>query len=187
MERDARAIILQFVRPLLQELDGHSRLPELERVRTIAERLLTEERGDDRLDRELFFHLYPLRAWLRKSGNRSRMTLALREVATEQQLIDVERSIGRIEDPQTPLEIALASALRIDEAGLRGSAQQISFSRREGLSLDEAITRLSESEETPAWMTARARDWLNVRKHSRALFVSQVRAELDLDDEPGRN
>ena len=175
-----REAIVRFVRPLLQDLDGQSRLPEVERVARIASRL--HDDPDEMKYRDLLFYLHPLGSWLRKTGNRSRALLALKGIATDQELFRVENSISRLEVPQTALEIALASALLIDRAGVRGAVQQLASARREGLTIDEAVQKLAEDEPSPTWMSPKALEWLNGRKKSRIDFIRSFQTETELLD-----
>jgi len=172
--------LLRFVRPLLQDLDGHSRLPEVERVARIATRILDSQ--DSPAERDLLFYLHPLGSWLKKTGNRSRALLSLQGVASAEELFRVESSITRLDHPVSELETALASALIIDRAGVRGAVQQLASARREGLTIDEAVQKLSDVEPIPLWMSEKALTCLRGRLKARAAFVESVQRETALQD-----
>lgn len=177
-DRQRRERVVAFVRPLLQDLDGHSRLPDVERVRTIALLLLPENDPD----RDLLLYLHLLGGWLKKPGNRSRAALALTGIASESDLLRIESSIRRLESPVTPLERAVAAAILIDRAGIRGLVQQIAYSRREGLTIDEAIASSSELDAPPEWMPAAALEWFMRRLMARKQLVESFRIESELRD-----
>lgn len=175
-----REAIVRFVRPLLQDLDGQSRLPEVERVARIASRLTDDL--DEMKNRDLLFYLHPLGSWLRKPGNRSRALLALSGIVSDKELFRVENSISRLEAPQTISEIALASAMLIDRAGVRGAVQQLASARREGLTIDEAVQKLLEDEPAPSWMPENALELWNQRRKARAGFIHSFQNETELRD-----
>jgi len=122
----------RFLRPLWQDLDGISRDAEIDRVAAIARDLY---RGDDPRSLELLLLFRPLGNWLDKVGNLSRTMLATG--LAEAELRRASASIKRLDAPESDEEIAVAAAIRIDAAGLRGLAERLARARREGKSVED--------------------------------------------------
>src|ERR1043165_17215 len=91
--------IAAYLRPLYQDLDGVSRMDEVERIARIARRLY-DVAGDD--DFELLLAFHRLGNWLDKVGNLTRTALATG--IPEAELHRVAASIRRLADPQTDAE-----------------------------------------------------------------------------------
>ena len=129
---------------LWQDLDGVSREAEIDRISAIARSLY---RGDDdrALERLLLFR--PLGKWLEKVGNISRTMLATG--ISERELRQTAASVKRLEHPETEEEIAVAAAVRIDGAGVRGLAERLARARREGRSVEEVAAEGIEEPDVP--------------------------------------
>jgi hypothetical protein len=149
-------LIERFVRPLYQDLDGVTRFDAVERVTAIARRLAPPSRE---LDLLLLFH--GLGPWLDKVGNRSRTTLATG--LTEAELRGIDSSIRRLGTPVTQVERAVAAALAIDGAGVRGLVERLARSRRDGMSVEDVARAGLTHEEVPSWMPPQAVVWINER------------------------
>jgi hypothetical protein len=110
--------LLRFLRPLYQDLDGVTRLDAVERIGSIARRLAPASR-----ELELLILFHPLGNWLEKVGNLSRTVLTVRDVS-ESELRRTAASIRRLDAPVTDAERAVAAAILIDSAGVRGFAER---------------------------------------------------------------
>src|ERR1051326_1546216 len=96
--------VAAYLRPLYQDLDGVSRMDEVERIAHIARQLY----GSDDRDFELLLAFHPRGPGLNKVGNRTRPALATG--IAEADLHRVAASIRRLADPQTDAERAVAAA-----------------------------------------------------------------------------
>jgi hypothetical protein len=168
--------LLAFLRPLYQELDGVSRLDTVERLAAITRRLAPPSRE---LELLIFFH--PLGNWLDKVGNLSRAVLTLRDV-TADELRQTARSIRRLDAPESAAERAVAAALLIDNAGVRGLAERLARARREGNSIAEVARQSLDETPRPDWLDAQSAAWLRTRDDARARVANAVIAELALTD-----
>lgn len=166
-----------FLRPLYQDLDGASRFDDVERVAAIARRLY--EPVDER-SFELLLLFHGLGRWLEKVGNLSRavLTTGIPEV----ELRAIAASIRRLDDPSTDAERAVAAALLIDSAGVRGFAERLSRSRREGSSVQDVVRQALAETIVPAWVPSSAREWLAKRYEARREVCRRILAELALED-----
>jgi len=162
----------RFLRPLWQDLDGISRDAEIERIAAIARRLY---RGDDTRALELLLLFRPLGNWLDKVGNLSRTMLATG--LGEAELRHASASIKRLDPPETDEEIAVAAAVRIDGAGVRGLAERLARARREGKSVDEVAREGVEEPDMPEWFPADARVMLIERWEKRAAVCREILEE----------
>ena len=122
---DLRKKLETFLLPLYQDLDGVSRFADVERISRIARRL---HEGDDSFELLLLFQ--GLGKWLEKVGNVSRTVLAVGGI-TETDLWKTSASIRRLDSPETAAERAVAAAILIDQAGVRGLALKFVAARRE--------------------------------------------------------
>lgn len=154
-----------FLRPLYQELDGVSRVEERERIARIARRLYQPPTPADARSFELLLRFHLLGRWLEKVGNLSRTTLAVPDV-TEAELRRTAASMRRLDAPLTDAERAVAAAVLIDGAGVRGLAERFGRARREGISMIDVARE--EPPPVPEWMTGPAREWLAQRREQRA-------------------
>ena len=162
-----------FLRPLYQDLDGVSRFEAVERVAAIARRLYGK--SDRELELLLLFH--GLGKWLEKMGNLSRTALATG--LTEDELRRIAASIQRLGAPVSDAERAVASALLIDSAGVRGLAERLSRARREGQSVADVVRAALADVETPEWLLPAARPLLDARRERRREFCRAVLEETD--------
>ena len=163
-----------FLRPLYQDLDGASRVEERERIARIARRLYEPPTGADARAFELLLRFHLLGHWLDKVGNLSRTTLAVPDV-TEPELRRTAMSIRRLEAPATGAERAVAAAVLIDEAGVRGLAERFARARREGISIADVARE--EPTPVPEWLTDPARQWLLQRREQRAAVCRELLEE----------
>jgi len=166
-----------FLRPLYQDLDGVSRFDDVERIAAIARRLY--QPTDDRAF-ELLLLFHGLGRWLEKVGNLSRAVLTTG--LSESELRATAASIRRLGDPSTDAERAVAAALLIDGAGVRGLAERLSRSRREGSSVLDVVRNALADAIEPAWLPENARAWLAARYEARREMCRRILSELGLSD-----
>jgi hypothetical protein len=180
MDGALRQRLEAFLRPLYQDLDGASRFDEIERVAAIARRLYAPESADDAFELLLLFH--GLGRWLEKVGNLSRVVLTIG--LSEAELRTTAASIRRLDEPSTAAERALAAALLIDSAGVRGLAERLSRSRREGSSVLDVVRNALADAAEPEWLPESAREWLKERREARREACRRILAEVGLEDLP---
>ncbi|HEV7570456.1 MAG TPA: hypothetical protein VGQ21_03065 [Thermoanaerobaculia bacterium] len=166
-----------FLRPLYQDLDGASRFDDVERVAAIARRLYVPV-DDPSFELLLMFH--GLGRWLEKVGNLSRAVLTTG--ISEADLRATAASIRRLDNPSTDAERAVAAALLIDSAGVRGFAERLSRSRREGSSVQDVVRNALADLVVPSWVSCIAREWLARRHEARRDVCRRILAELALED-----
>jgi hypothetical protein len=170
-----------FLRPLYQDLDGVSRLDEVERIAKIARRIYTPASADDARAFELLLAFHKLDKWLDKVGNISRTVLAVGEV-NEGELRRTAASIKRLEEPVTGAERAVAAAILIDSAGVRGLAEHFARARREGSSQMDVLRNVLSDVFVPEWLPETAQEWLHKRREARREVCKRLLEELSLDD-----
>jgi hypothetical protein len=180
MDTVQRSRLEAFVRPLYQDVDGVSRLGNVERVSALARRLYTPVDSEDELHFELMLLFQDLGSWLGRIGNLTRVALAtgigegaLRRVAAELQHLDA---------PENPQTAALAAAMAVDQAGLRGLATTLAFARREGRSAAEVAREELDPAPIPSWVPPLAQRWLTLRADRRRRACTELLEELDLSD-----
>jgi hypothetical protein len=166
-----------FLRPLYQDLDGVSRFDDVERIAAIARRLYAPV--DDR-SFELLLLFHGLGRWLEKVGNLSRAVLTTG--LSEADLRATAASIRRLDDPSTDAERAVAAALLIDSAGVRGLAERLSRSRREGNSVQDVVRNALAETIIPPWVPDSAREWLATRYAARREMCRRILEEIALED-----
>lgn len=169
-----------FLRPLYQDLDGVSRVEEVERIARIA-RLLHAPRPEDARAFELLLRFHRLGRWLEKVGHISRTALAVDGV-TEMELRRTAASIARLDEPVTEAERAVAAAVLIDNAGVRGLTELFTRARREGSSLMDVLRAALSDVSTPEWLPPRAKEWLHARREARRQVCRRLLEELQLED-----
>ena len=177
LDRDLRQRLESFLRPLYQDLDGVSRFDEAERVAAIARRLYDK---DDRAF-ELLLLFRGLGRWLDKVGNLSRTVLAVGGL-TETELRRTAASIARLSEPATAAERAVAAAVMIDSAGVRGLTDLFTRARREGSSLMDVLRAALSDVATPEWLPPQAEAWLHERREARRQVCKKLLDELELAD-----
>lgn len=180
MDRDLRLRLETFLRPLYQDLDGVSRMGDVERVSEIARRLYTPAPEDAR-PFELLLLFHRLGKWLERVGNVSRTVLAVQGLS-EIELRRTAASVARLGTPATDAERAVASALLIDEAGVRGLTEHFSHARREGNSLMDVLRAALSDVAMPEWLSPRAEEWLRLRREARREVCRRLLEELQLED-----
>ena len=173
MDPALRQRLEHFLRPLYQGLDGVSRFEDVERVARIARRLYPK---DDRAF-ELLLLFHGIGKWLEKIGNLSRTMLAVGGL-TEEELRQTAASIQRLEAPQSDAERAVASAILIDNAGVRGLAERLSRARREGQSVGDVVRRALADSERPEWFPEAAGALLEERRERRREFCRAILEEF---------
>jgi hypothetical protein len=171
-----------FLRPLYQDLDGASRFDDVERVAAIARRLHAPSAAAEARAFELLLLFQGLGRWLEKVGHLSRAVLTTG--IPEGELRALAASIRRLEAPSTDAERAVAAALLIDRAGVRGFAEQLSRSRREGNSVQDVVRNALADAIVPPWLPSNAHAWLERRYEARRDICQRILAELALDDSP---
>lgn len=180
MDRDLRRRLESFLRPLHQDLDGASRLDEVERVGTLARRLYAPPPEDERAF-ELLVLFHRLGKWLTKVGNLSRTALAVPGL-TEAELRRTAASIARLDEPVSDAERAVAAAMLIDAAGVRGLTEHFTRARREGSSLMDVLRNALSEAGVPEWLPPHAEGWLHARREARRAVCRQLLIELQLED-----
>jgi hypothetical protein len=171
MQEFDTATVQKFLRPLYQDLDGVSRAGDAERIARIARTL--HPRQSASLELLLAFHL--LGTWLDKVGNLSRT--ALNTGISEAELRKTAASIRRLGTPLTEEERAVAAAILIDSAGVRGLAEKFARSRREGHSVADVAREALSERGVPEWMSGEAKEMLEQRRAQRDLFARAVLEE----------
>jgi hypothetical protein len=170
-----------FLRPLYQDLDGASRMDEVERIAALARRLHTPASDEDKRAFELLILFHRLGKWLSKVGNLSRTALAVPGVS-EAELRRTAASIARLEEPVTDAERAIAAALLIDGAGVRGLTEHFARARREGSSLMDVLRNALSDVGEPEWLSPDALKWLHARREKRRAWCRELLMELQLED-----
>ena len=173
---DVRLRLEDFLRPLYQELDGASRADEVERIARIARRLYVPAPADARAF-ELLLRFHRLGRWLERVGNLSRTALAVDEV-TEDELRRTAASIARLQHPVTEGERAVAAAVMIDGAGVRGLVEQFTHARREGSSVLDILRNALADVSEPEWLSDEAREWLRERREARREVCRRILEEM---------
>src|SRR5258706_12617688 len=171
MDDDLRQRLESFLRPLYQDLDGVSRFDDIERVARIARRLYAPS---DARTFELLLLFHRLGRWLEKIGNLSRTVLAVG--LTEPELRQTAASIQRLAEPQSEAERAVAAAILIDDAGVRGFAERLSRARREGQSVADVCREALNEAPPPEWLDSRGAAGLQRRREAGARRAAGLRA-----------
>jgi len=179
---DLRELLLPFLRSIYQDLDGASRLEEVERVARIARRIHDPGDAAGRRAFELVLLFHPLGGWLEKLGNLSRTVLATGGTVTEAELRRTAAVIRRLDDPLTEAQRAVAAALRIDAAGVQGLADRFARARREGQSQTDVIRDVLADSWVPEWFPEAGRAWLELRHDRRRQVCRTLLDELRLED-----
>ena len=166
-----------FLRPLYQDLDGISRLDDIERVSMLARRIYKPASPEDARAFELLLAFHGLRKWLDRVGNISR-TVLVTGVITEDELRRTAVSIRRLDKPAHDYERAVAAATLIDGAGVRGLAQRFGTARREGQSLLDVVREAVADNWIPEWLPPAAVPLLENRQEARRRFCTEILEEL---------
>lgn len=174
-----RKRLVAFLQPLYQDLDGVSRFEEIERVAAIARRLYTPPSSETRAF-ELLLLFHGLGKWIEKIGNRSRAVLVTG--LSDEELRALAGSIRRLEAPSSDAERALAAAIVIDSAGVRGFAERLSRARREGSSVMDVVRDALADAIVPEWMPEAGRKWLAARYEARREMCGRILREMALED-----
>jgi hypothetical protein len=180
MDRDLRQRLETFLQPFYQDLDGASRFDDVERISRIARRLYTPAPEDER-PFELLLLFHRLGSWLEKVGNLSRTLLGVPGL-TDPELRRTAASIRRLDAPVSEAERAVAAAVKIDLAGVRGLTEQFGRARREGNSLMDVLRASLAETDVPDWLPPKAEEWLYTRREARREVCRKLLEELALDD-----
>ncbi|MBV9474781.1 MAG: hypothetical protein JO315_01825 [Acidobacteria bacterium] len=181
MDRQLRARIEAFVRPLYQDLDGVSRFDDVERIAAIARRLYVPRDPADIREFELLLLFHRLGKWLDRVGNLSRTLLVIRDLS-EEELRRTAASARRLEEPVTHAERAVAAAELIDNAGVRGLTERFAHARREGSSMMDVLRAAMSDVAVPDWLPPHAEEWLHARREARREVCKKLLEELALED-----
>ena len=180
MDSETRKRLESFLLPLYQDLDGVSRFADVERIASIARRLHQPATDDARRAFELLLLFHGLGKWLDRVGNVSRTVLAVGGF-TEAELWRTAASIRRLDNPESAAERAVAGAVLIDQAGVRGLALKFASARREGHSVLDVVREELASAWVPEWMPDGGRDWLEKRFEAKRRVCREVLEELSLE------
>ncbi len=172
-DEELRQNLESFLRPLYQDLDGVSRLDEAERIGDIAHELYPPATPADARAFELLLAFHLLGNWLEKVGNISRAALAV-EGLEEADLRKTGVSIRRLDNPVTEAERAVAAAVLIDRAGIRGLAERFAGARREGRSISDVAYEALREDGVPGWLSDAALEELQRRRILRNAFCRQL-------------
>ncbi len=180
MDRDLRHRLETFLLPYYQDLDGASRFDDVERIAKIARRLYSPAPDNERAF-ELLLLFHRLGTWLEKVGHLSRTLLAVHGLA-DAELRQTAASIRRLDAPVSDAERAVAAAVLIDGAGVRGLTEHFARARREGNSLMDVLRAALSEVEVPDWLPSGAEEWLHKRRESRREVCRRLLEELALED-----
>lgn len=167
-----------FLKPLYQDLDGVSRIDDVERIARIARKLYAPAEATDARAFELLLLFHRLGKWLERVGNLSRTLLAVPGV-TEQELRQTAASIRRLDEPVTEAERAVAAAILIDGAGVRGLTEHFARARREGNSTMDVLRAALSEVSVPDWLPPRAEELLHARREARRGVCRRLLEELE--------
>jgi len=173
LDTDLRARLESFLKPLYQDLDGVSRVDDVQRVERIARAIYD---SDDR-HYALLLLFHGLGTWLDKVGNVSRTVLAVGELK-EAELRRTAASVRRLPIPVTEAERAVAAALLVDASGVRGLAHRFAAARREGHSVLDVVHEALADSSIPEWVPETARPMLEERLERRREFCRAILDEL---------
>ncbi|MEA2464992.1 MAG: hypothetical protein QOJ98_2739 [Acidobacteriota bacterium] len=183
MNRDLKQRLETFLRPYYQDLDGASRFDDVERIAKIAQRLYSPAADDERAF-ELLLLFHRLGPWLEKVGHLSRTLLGVSGL-TDTELRQTAASIRRLDAPVTDAERAVAGAVLIDSAGVRGLTELFGRARREGNSLMDVLRASLSDVDVPEWLPDGAEEWLHARRETRREVCRKLLEELALEDWSG--
>jgi len=179
MDRDLRLRLETFLRPFYQDLDGASRFDDVERIARIAHKLYTPAESDARAF-ELLLLFHRLGTWLEKVGNLSRTLLGVPGL-TDTELRQTGAAIRRLEAPVTDAERAVAAAVLIDGAGVRGLTELFGRARREGNSLMDVLRASLSDVSVPDWLPTHAETWLHARREARREVCRRLLQEIAME------
>jgi hypothetical protein len=169
-----------FLRPFYQDLDGASRFDEVERIAKTARRLHTPPSAGAARAFELLLRFHGLGSWLEKMGNLSRTLLSV-EGLTEGDLRGTAGAIRRLDAPVSDAERAVAAAILIDGAGVRGLMERFARAKREGNSPADVLRAALSDAQVPDWLPVAAEEWLHRRREARREVCKHILDELSLD------
>ena len=109
-------------------------------------------------------------------GNFSRTVLAA-GLSARQELRRLAASIQRLDAPESDAERAVAAAILIDSAGVRGLAERLARARREGQSVSDVVRAALADSERPEWLPEPALPLLEERRERRREFCRAVLEE----------
>ena len=182
MNPDLRNRLQTFLMPLYQDVDGVSRFEEVERIARIARTLYQPSTDEETRAMELLLLFQRLGNWLDRVGNVSRTVLAIGGGLTEGELRRTAMSIRRLDVPESAIERAVAAAVLLDRAGLRGLAQRFASARREGQTVLDVIREALAETWIPDWVPESGRAWLERRHETKRRYCAGILDELALKD-----
>jgi hypothetical protein len=97
----------------------------------------------------------------------------------EAELRRIGASVKRLDAPVTPVERAVAAAIAIDNGGVRGLAERLARSRREGSSVADVAREELRHRDVPSWMPLQAVVWLGQRIEARHRVCEQILSEME--------
>ncbi|HWW60378.1 MAG TPA: hypothetical protein VN181_03330, partial [Thermoanaerobaculia bacterium] len=97
---------------------------------------------------------------------------------TERELRATAASIRRLDAPVSDAERAVAAAVLIDNAGVRGLAERFTRARREGQSLLDVVREVLADAWIPDWLPEKARPLLEARHEARREMCRRILEEL---------
>jgi hypothetical protein len=83
----------------------------------------------------------------------------------------------------TDAERAVAAAIIIDGAGVRGLTEQFGRARREGNSLMDVLRASLSDVAVPEWLPSHAEEWLHARREARRDVCRKLLEELAMEDQ----
>lgn len=181
MDRELRLRLETFLRPFYQDLDGASRFDDVERIARIARKLYTPPDAEARAF-ELLLLFHRLGTWLEKVGNLSRTLLGVAGL-TDAELRQTATAIRRLDAPATDAERAVAAAILIDGAGVRGLTELFGRARREGNSLMDVLRASLSDVAVPEWLPPHAERWLHARREARREVCRRLLEEIAMEDQ----
>lgn len=181
MDRELRLRLETFLRPFYQDLDGASRFDDVERIARIAQKLYTPPDAEARAF-ELLLLFHRLGTWLEKVGNLSRTLLGVPGL-TDAELRQTAMAIRRLDAPATDAERAVAAAILIDGAGVRGLTELFGRARREGNSLMDVLRASLSDVSVPEWLPPDAERWLHARREARRDVCRRLLEEIAMEDQ----
>lgn len=180
MDPALRGRLEALVRPLYQDLDGISRFDDVARLETLARAL---HEGSAGVELELLALFHRLGGWLARPGNVANVAQATGGLLPQSTLEATASSLQRLRDPETEDERAIASAIEIEEAGIRGTLRKLLQARREGRShFDTAREIAVADEKVPSWMSAQAGAMLRQRTEKGKKLCRDLLEEAELRD-----
>jgi hypothetical protein len=186
LDAEARARILDFVRPLSVGLDGVTNFGFVERRLRISENLVDGEEGRSgaagvRIDRDLLFLLaafagLPSARRITSDGRESLLLRSLRIPLEE--ISRLSSSVSRLESaPATPEEMIVHDAMLLESVGAYGVTQVLIAGARERMTLTEMAHEIAEKMAAAHFATDAGRRLAADRVAFATLFAKKLAEE----------